>query len=83
MPARQPRVAHRGHACPTSDRPIVVYCAAGPRSAFATKTLEELGYENVVNLDGGYTDWKRNGFRPQLPRSLDAAAAQPLLAATC
>ncbi len=55
---------------PDRDHPIVVYCAGGSRSAFATKTLEELGYENVVNLAGGFTDWKRNGFRTELPRSL-------------
>jgi molybdopterin/thiamine biosynthesis adenylyltransferase/rhodanese-related sulfurtransferase len=55
---------------PDRDRAIVVYCAGGSRSAFATKTLEELGYENVVNLAGGFTDWKRNGFATQLPRSL-------------
>jgi molybdopterin/thiamine biosynthesis adenylyltransferase/rhodanese-related sulfurtransferase len=56
---------------PEHDRPIVVYCAGGTRSAFATKTLEELGYENVVNLAGGFTDWKRNGFPTELPRGLD------------
>ena len=52
------------------SRPIVVYCGSGPRSAFATKTLEELGYESVVNLDGGYNEWKRSGLPTQLPRSL-------------
>ncbi len=55
---------------PDRNHPIVVYCAGGSRSAFATKTLEELGYENVVNLAGGFTDWKRNGFATELPRSL-------------
>jgi sulfur-carrier protein adenylyltransferase/sulfurtransferase len=53
------------------DRPIVVYCAVGSRSAFAAKTLEELGYENVVNLAGGYTEWKRNGFPTAMPSGLD------------
>jgi molybdopterin/thiamine biosynthesis adenylyltransferase/rhodanese-related sulfurtransferase len=69
----------RGHfesrieqAAPDRARPVVVYCAGGSRSAFAAKTLQELGYENVVSLAGGYTDWKRNGFPTQLPRSLDA-----------
>ena len=42
--------------------PIVVYCATGARSAFATKSLEELGYESVVNLDGGIVEWKRSGL---------------------
>jgi molybdopterin/thiamine biosynthesis adenylyltransferase/rhodanese-related sulfurtransferase len=59
-------------AAPDRSQPVVVYCAGGSRSAFAAKTLEELGYENVVSLTGGYTDWKRNGFPTQLPRSLDA-----------
>jgi molybdopterin/thiamine biosynthesis adenylyltransferase/rhodanese-related sulfurtransferase len=52
------------------DQPIVVYCAVGSRSAFATKTLHDLGYTDVVNLAGGYTDWKRNGFPTAAPRAL-------------
>jgi sulfur-carrier protein adenylyltransferase/sulfurtransferase len=55
---------------PDKSRRILVYCAAGNRSAFAAKTLEELGYDDVVNLAGGYTDWKRNGHPTQLPRGL-------------
>src|SRR5437016_7421105 len=31
-------------AAPSRDRQVVIYCAAGNRSAFAAKTLEELGY---------------------------------------
>jgi molybdopterin/thiamine biosynthesis adenylyltransferase/rhodanese-related sulfurtransferase len=57
-------------AVPDKTQPIVVYCAAGNRSVFATKTLEALGYENVSSLAGGYVDWKRNGFPTQLPQSL-------------
>jgi sulfur-carrier protein adenylyltransferase/sulfurtransferase len=55
---------------PDRSRPIVVYCAGGSRSAFAAKTLGELGYEDVQSMAGGYTDWKRNGFPTQLPRTL-------------
>jgi molybdopterin/thiamine biosynthesis adenylyltransferase/rhodanese-related sulfurtransferase len=55
---------------PDKSRPIVVYCGSGPRSAFATRTLEELGYESVVNLNGGYNEWKRSGLPTELPRSL-------------
>jgi molybdopterin/thiamine biosynthesis adenylyltransferase/rhodanese-related sulfurtransferase len=55
------------------DRPIVVYCAGGSRSAFAAKSLQELGYANVLSLTGGYTDWKRNGFETVLPQSLTPA----------
>jgi len=57
---------------PDTARPIVVYCSAGNRSAFAAKTLTELGYEDVVSLTGGFTDWKRNGFPVQLQAGLDA-----------
>src|SRR5438105_1133383 len=53
-------------------RALVVYCAVGNRSAFAAKTLEELGYEDVVSLAGGFTDWKRNGFPVELSAGLDA-----------
>src|SRR5688572_7126708 len=53
------------------SRTLVVYCAGGSRSAFAAKTLEELGYEHVLSLTGGFTDWKRNGFPFEIPRTLD------------
>jgi adenylyltransferase/sulfurtransferase len=57
---------------PDPSRPVVVYCSAGNRSAFAAKTLTDLGYEDVVSLAGGFTDWKRNGFPVQLQAGLDA-----------
>jgi molybdopterin/thiamine biosynthesis adenylyltransferase/rhodanese-related sulfurtransferase len=57
---------------PDPSRPVVIYCSAGNRSAFAAKTLAELGYEDVVSLAGGFTDWKRNGFPVQLQAGLDA-----------
>lgn len=56
---------------PDRSQPLVVYCSGGNRSAFAARTLEELGYENVSSLAGGFTDWKRNGFPFELPRALD------------
>ena len=58
-------------ALPDRTREVVVYCAGGSRSAFATKSLQELGYEHVTSLAGGFTDWKRNGFPIDLPRALD------------
>ncbi len=48
---------------PDPSRPVVVYCAAGNRSAFAAKTLAELGYTDVVSLKGGFGRWK-NEDRP-------------------
>jgi molybdopterin/thiamine biosynthesis adenylyltransferase/rhodanese-related sulfurtransferase len=58
---------------PDRSQTVVVYCGSGSRSAFAAKTLEELGYGNVLSLAGGFTDWKRNGLPFELPRSLDEA----------
>jgi sulfur-carrier protein adenylyltransferase/sulfurtransferase len=63
-------------AAPDRSQPILLYCAAGNRSAFAAKTLEELGYEHVTSLAGGYVDWKRSGLPTELPRQLDAAKRQ-------
>ena len=37
------------------DRPILIHCAAGGRAALAGKTLQDLGYTNVVNI-GGFKD---------------------------
>ncbi len=54
------------------DAEIVVYCAGGVRSAFAVKTLAELGYPNAVSMDGGFGRWKDEG-RPWLtPASLSS-----------
>jgi molybdopterin/thiamine biosynthesis adenylyltransferase/rhodanese-related sulfurtransferase len=58
-------------AAPDSTRPVLLYCSAGNRSAFAAKTLAELGYEEVASLAGGFTDWKRNGFPVELSAGLD------------
>src|SRR5690349_23775430 len=51
-------------------RPVVIYCASGNRSAFAAETLQALGYERPISLEGGFTDWKRNGYEIELPRTL-------------
>jgi sulfur-carrier protein adenylyltransferase/sulfurtransferase len=57
------------------DQPVVVYCAGGVRSAFAARTLQELGYREVVSLEGGFGRWKDEG-RPWLaPVSLTAEQA--------
>jgi len=41
--------------------PVYVYCQAGGRSASAQEALEAKGYK-VVNLEGGMSNWKMNGF---------------------
>lgn len=41
------------------DQRVVVHCAAGLRSALATATLQELGYERVAK--GGFKAWEAAG----------------------
>ena len=53
------------------DVPIVAYCAAGTRSALVAKTLKDLGYTNVVSMDGGFTKWKSEGRPWETPQVLD------------
>ena len=50
--------------------PIIVQCASGVRSAFAAKTLTELGYTDVVSLAGGFNKWKDEGRDWSTPRKL-------------
>ncbi len=52
--------------------PVLVYCAGGVRSAFATKTLHELGYTNVVSVAGGFQKWKDEGRTWRTPAVLTA-----------
>lgn len=58
---------------PDKDVEVVIYCASGVRSAFAAKTLKELGYKNVSNMMGGFNRWKDLGFDFSMPRVLDAS----------
>ena len=41
----------------SKDAVIILYCASGMRSMEAAKTLVDLGYTNVYNLDGGLINW--------------------------
>jgi molybdopterin/thiamine biosynthesis adenylyltransferase/rhodanese-related sulfurtransferase len=57
---------------PDKTREIVIYCAAGARSAFAARSLADLGYDSVSSMAGGFADWKRNGFEWVTPKALSA-----------
>lgn len=45
------------------NSPVYLYCEAGPMGNAAAKTLHELGYQNLFNLDGGALAWKQAGFK--------------------
>ena len=40
------------------DRPIVLYCRTGSRSAWATRLMLERGFDGVRNLKGGVIGWR-------------------------
>ncbi len=58
-----------------SDRSqhVILYCASGNRSAWAARTLiEDLGYEHVESMTGGFTLWKDRGYEVDMPQTLTA-----------
>ncbi|HEY6622510.1 MAG TPA: molybdopterin-synthase adenylyltransferase MoeB [Acidimicrobiales bacterium] len=57
---------------PDKSSHVVVYCAGGTRSAFAAKTLQELGYSDVASVIGGFNRWKDEGRPWTTPQSLSS-----------
>ena len=45
------------------NKEIVLFCAAGGRSALAAKTLKNMGFKNVSHIDGGFGLMKNRGFK--------------------
>lgn len=43
------------------DRPVVMYCASGGRSAFGAERLGEMGFTDVSSLEGGIGAWVEDG----------------------
>ena len=43
------------------DKEFILFCGAGWRSALSTKTLQDMGLDNVAHIDGGFTAWKEAG----------------------
>jgi len=41
---------------------IVLYCGGGFRSALAAKNLQDMGYTNVLSMDGGIREWREKGL---------------------
>ncbi len=41
---------------------IVLYCGGGFRSALAADNLQQMGYTNVISMDGGWRGWTEAGM---------------------
>ncbi len=58
---------------PDRSQRVILYCAAGNRSALAARTMiSELGYEHVESMTGGITLWKDRGYEVEIPQTLSA-----------
>lgn len=57
---------------PNKDATVLIHCASGVRSAFAAKTLAELGYGDVASVAGGFNKWKDEGRDWSTPKNLTA-----------
>jgi rhodanese-related sulfurtransferase len=47
---------------PDKDTKMVLYCGGGYRSAIAADALRQMGYTNVISLDGGWRAWQSAGM---------------------
>ena len=45
------------------NKEMVLFCAGGLRSALSAKSLQEMGFEKVSHIDGGFASMKNNGFK--------------------
>ena len=45
------------------NKEIVLFCAAGGRSALAAKTLKEMGFKKVSHIEGGFGNMSNSGFK--------------------
>ena len=45
------------------NKEIVLFCAAGGRSALAVKTLKEMGFEKVSHIEGGFGNMSNSGYK--------------------
>ena len=45
------------------DKEMVLFCAGGLRSALATKSLKDMGFEKISHIDGGFSQMKSSGFK--------------------
>ena len=49
-------------AIPDHNAEIILYCGGGYRSALAADALQQMGYTNVISMDGGWKRWKELSY---------------------
>ena len=63
-------------AVPDTSKKVVLYCAGGVRSLMAGRTLQQMGYNDVVSMAGGFGQWKAGGYTFVQPRVMSDAQAR-------
>jgi sulfur-carrier protein adenylyltransferase/sulfurtransferase len=63
-------------AVPDKSKTVVLYCAGGVRSLIAGATLQQMGYQNVISMSGGFGMWKGGGLPFVQPRTLSEAQSK-------
>jgi sulfur-carrier protein adenylyltransferase/sulfurtransferase len=63
-------------AVPDKSQQVVLYCAGGTRSLIAGSTLQQMGYDNVISMSGGFGQWKGSGYKFNQPRTMTEAQAK-------
>jgi molybdopterin/thiamine biosynthesis adenylyltransferase/rhodanese-related sulfurtransferase len=61
---------------PDKAQKVVLYCAGGVRSLVAGATLQQMGYQDVTSLAGGFGQWKGAGYPFTSPRTMTEAQAK-------
>ncbi|MDH5324241.1 MAG: rhodanese-like domain-containing protein [Gammaproteobacteria bacterium] len=60
------RIDENAHLYPADKTtPIYLYCESGPMANWAARSLHNLGYRNLISLDGGTHAWEKAGFALQ------------------
>jgi len=62
------KIEQQANELPDKNAPIVLYCRSGAMSTAAAKALVQLGYSNIMELDGGTSAWEAAGYELQFKR---------------
>jgi sulfur-carrier protein adenylyltransferase/sulfurtransferase len=63
-------------AVPNKSKKVILYCGGGVRSLMAGTTLQQMGYNDVVSMSGGFGRWKDSGYSFVTPRNLTATQSR-------
>jgi rhodanese-related sulfurtransferase len=65
------------------ERPVILYCLSGGRSALAAEALLRLGFVNPMSLGHGILGWEDAGHPVEIPASLQLSQGSGAVASTC